>query len=66
MKNDKDFVNFGKVVAGKLKEELQPHEDNLDDEKLGMFMEELSLCLYKGMNWSNYYEVSKKLKTVKN
>ncbi len=47
MKSDKDFVNLGKAVGTKFKDSLPAKEDNLNDENLALFMEELYLCVYK-------------------
>ena len=66
MKSDKDFMALAKSIGTRMKNELKPTEDALDDESLALFMEDLSLCLYSEIKWENYSGMMKKLKVMKN
>lgn len=37
-----------------------------DEESINAFFEELLLILYRGLEWSNFFEIQKKLKVIKN
>ena len=52
-------------IGTRMKNELKPTEDALDDESLALFMQDLSLCLYSEIKWENYSGMIKKLKVMK-
>lgn len=64
MKSNKDFEDYAKLIADRLGRDVG--EDPIDDECLATLVEDLTLYLYKGLEWKNFFEVNKKLKVVKN
>lgn len=64
MKNDKDFEKFANQVVERLARDVG--QEPIDENCMGTFVEELTLYLYKGLEWKNFVEINKKLKIAKN
>jgi len=44
---------------------VQNEDATIDDEKLSLFFEELTLYMYKNLEWKNLHDVQGKLKVLK-
>ena len=64
MKSNKDFEDLARLVAERISRDAG--EEPIDDDCLVTLVEELTLYLYKGLEWKNFFEINKKLKVAKN
>lgn len=66
MKNDKDFAQFAKKVGKKLNDVLtEAQADNLEDDRVYDFFEEIVFLVYNQLEWKNIESAKDKLRIVK-
>ncbi len=66
LKNDKDFAQFAKKVGKKLNDVLnEAQAENLEDERVYDFFEEIVFLVYNQLEWKNIESTKDKLKIVK-
>lgn len=66
LKNDKDFAQFAKKVGKKLNDVLTENQDeNLEDDRVYDFVEEIVFLVYNQLEWKNIESTKDKLRIVK-
>ena len=65
LKSDKDFNNYARILAKRFDSMVQNEDATIDDDKLSLFFEELTLYMYKNLEWKNLHEIQSKLKVIK-
>lgn len=65
LKSDKDFQNYAKQMAKRFDNLIEDERSTIDDERMAGFFEDITLYIYKNLEWKNMANVQAKLKVIK-